>query len=149
MWRLSSPEDVQARGDCYMFTFSNERDVIRVKKGGPWVIRGQCFLSTTMMTSQTLEKSRLTLYGSELRSKSFCIAQNCSHCAPCRRNHQTGPSGSPLRNKVVLEVAETRSTREKLQTKWRQAQWLESRRPDRKQRKAEFLVVLGKIPIKP
>ncbi|KAL6209518.1 hypothetical protein ACLB2K_020458 [Fragaria x ananassa] len=74
MWRLSSQEDVQAREDRYLFTFSNERDVIRVMKGGPWVIRGRCFLSTTMMASQTSEKSRLSLYGSSASLKTATIA---------------------------------------------------------------------------
>ena len=36
MWRLSSPVEVQARGDRFLFTFTNLRDVARVKKGGPW-----------------------------------------------------------------------------------------------------------------
>ncbi|KAL6132645.1 hypothetical protein ACLB2K_064885 [Fragaria x ananassa] len=36
MWRLPSPVEVQARGDCYLFMFANERDVNRVKKGGLW-----------------------------------------------------------------------------------------------------------------
>ncbi|KAL6141294.1 hypothetical protein ACLB2K_059584 [Fragaria x ananassa] len=35
MWRISSPVEVQARNDQFIFTFSNG-DVIRVKKGGPW-----------------------------------------------------------------------------------------------------------------
>ncbi|KAL6145118.1 hypothetical protein ACLB2K_055806 [Fragaria x ananassa] len=34
MWRISSPVEVQARDDRFIFTFSNG-DVIRVKKGGP------------------------------------------------------------------------------------------------------------------
>lgn len=36
MWRLSTLVEVQAKGDHYLFTFTNERDVIRVKKWGPW-----------------------------------------------------------------------------------------------------------------
>ncbi|KAL6199268.1 hypothetical protein ACLB2K_029054 [Fragaria x ananassa] len=35
MWRLYTPVEVQARGDRFMFTFSNERDVNGVKKGEP------------------------------------------------------------------------------------------------------------------
>ncbi|KAL6214421.1 hypothetical protein ACLB2K_013855 [Fragaria x ananassa] len=35
MWRLSTPVEVQARGDRFHFTFANERDLNRVKKGGP------------------------------------------------------------------------------------------------------------------
>ncbi|XP_062014630.1 uncharacterized protein LOC133731221 [Rosa rugosa] len=32
MWRLLVPVDVQAHGDCFLFTFANERDLGRVKK---------------------------------------------------------------------------------------------------------------------
>nr|XP_011462201.1 PREDICTED: uncharacterized protein LOC105350898 [Fragaria vesca subsp. vesca] len=36
MWRLPSPVEVQARDDRFLFTFTSERDVNRVKRGGPW-----------------------------------------------------------------------------------------------------------------
>ncbi|KAL6198604.1 hypothetical protein ACLB2K_028393 [Fragaria x ananassa] len=36
MWRLSAPVKVQERGDRFLFSFTNERDVARVEKGGPW-----------------------------------------------------------------------------------------------------------------
>ncbi|KAL6225875.1 hypothetical protein ACLB2K_004724 [Fragaria x ananassa] len=36
MWHLTTPVEVQARGDRFLFTFSNERDLNRVKKGGHW-----------------------------------------------------------------------------------------------------------------
>ncbi|KAL6128963.1 hypothetical protein ACLB2K_072316 [Fragaria x ananassa] len=36
MWRLPTSMEVQARGDRLLFTFSSERDVNRVKRGGPW-----------------------------------------------------------------------------------------------------------------
>lgn len=36
MWRLSSPVEVQARSNHFLFTFCNERDLKRVKKGGLW-----------------------------------------------------------------------------------------------------------------
>jgi hypothetical protein len=36
LWRLNGTVDVQARADRFLFTFTNERDIIRVKKGGPW-----------------------------------------------------------------------------------------------------------------
>ncbi|KAL6177942.1 hypothetical protein ACLB2K_049463 [Fragaria x ananassa] len=36
MWCLSTPVEVQERCDRYLFTFINERDVIQVKKVGPW-----------------------------------------------------------------------------------------------------------------
>nr|XP_011459640.1 PREDICTED: uncharacterized protein LOC105350015 [Fragaria vesca subsp. vesca] len=36
MWRLSTPMEVQPRGDRFLFTFANERDLNRVKNGGPW-----------------------------------------------------------------------------------------------------------------
>ncbi|KAL6225664.1 hypothetical protein ACLB2K_004513 [Fragaria x ananassa] len=35
MWRLSAPAEVQAHSDRFLFSFTNERDVARVKKGGP------------------------------------------------------------------------------------------------------------------
>ncbi|KAL6176925.1 hypothetical protein ACLB2K_053557 [Fragaria x ananassa] len=34
MWRLSTLVEVQVGGDRFLFTFTNERDAIRVKKGG-------------------------------------------------------------------------------------------------------------------
>lgn len=34
LWRLTSTIDVQERSDHFLFTFTNERDVNRVKKGG-------------------------------------------------------------------------------------------------------------------
>lgn len=36
MWQLSSPLEVQARGNKFLFTFTNERDLSRVKKVSPW-----------------------------------------------------------------------------------------------------------------
>ncbi|KAL6225033.1 hypothetical protein ACLB2K_003885 [Fragaria x ananassa] len=39
MWGLSALVEVQARGDRFLFTFTNEKDVARVKKGGPWSYR--------------------------------------------------------------------------------------------------------------
>ncbi|KAL6144847.1 hypothetical protein ACLB2K_055537 [Fragaria x ananassa] len=36
MWRLLSPVEVQARDNRFLFTFASERDVNRVKRGGPW-----------------------------------------------------------------------------------------------------------------
>ncbi|KAL6209298.1 hypothetical protein ACLB2K_020240 [Fragaria x ananassa] len=36
MWRFSTPMEVQARGDRFLFTLSNERYLNRVKKGSPW-----------------------------------------------------------------------------------------------------------------
>ncbi|KAL6227084.1 hypothetical protein ACLB2K_001043 [Fragaria x ananassa] len=33
MWRLSVPVEVQQCGDCFFFTFNNQRDLGRVKKG--------------------------------------------------------------------------------------------------------------------
>ena len=36
MWRFSTPVEVQARGDRFLFTLSNERYLNRVKKGSPW-----------------------------------------------------------------------------------------------------------------
>ncbi|XP_062007499.1 uncharacterized protein LOC133724697 [Rosa rugosa] len=36
MWRLTGIVEVQPRGDRFLFTFTHERDVARVKKGGPW-----------------------------------------------------------------------------------------------------------------
>ncbi|KAM5587203.1 hypothetical protein ABKV19_005910 [Rosa sericea] len=36
MWRLTGTVEVQPRGDRFLFTFTHERDVARVKKGGPW-----------------------------------------------------------------------------------------------------------------
>lgn len=36
MWRHSTLMEVQARGDRFLFTFSLERDVNRVKIGGLW-----------------------------------------------------------------------------------------------------------------
>ncbi|KAL6145235.1 hypothetical protein ACLB2K_055923 [Fragaria x ananassa] len=41
MWQLLTPVEVQARGDRFLFTFTNERDVTRVKRGGHW-----CFQHT-------------------------------------------------------------------------------------------------------
>lgn len=34
--RLSTPMEVQPRGDRYLFTFTLERDVNHVQRGGPW-----------------------------------------------------------------------------------------------------------------
>ncbi|KAM5587295.1 hypothetical protein ABKV19_005960 [Rosa sericea] len=36
MWRLTGTVEVQPRGERFLFTFTHERDVARVKKGGPW-----------------------------------------------------------------------------------------------------------------
>ncbi|XP_024179037.1 uncharacterized protein LOC112185060 [Rosa chinensis] len=36
MWRLTGTVEVQPRGDRFLFTFTLERDVALVKKGGPW-----------------------------------------------------------------------------------------------------------------
>ncbi|KAL6222338.1 hypothetical protein ACLB2K_005730 [Fragaria x ananassa] len=36
MCRLSALVEVQARDDRFLFSFTNEKDVARVKKGGPW-----------------------------------------------------------------------------------------------------------------
>ncbi|KAM5562530.1 hypothetical protein ABKV19_017646 [Rosa sericea] len=36
MWRLTGTVEVQSRGDRFLFTFTLERDLVRVKKGGPW-----------------------------------------------------------------------------------------------------------------
>ncbi|XP_024161644.1 uncharacterized protein LOC112168940 [Rosa chinensis] len=36
MWRLTGTVEVQPRGDHFLFTFTHERDVARVKKGGLW-----------------------------------------------------------------------------------------------------------------
>ncbi|KAL6200336.1 hypothetical protein ACLB2K_030118 [Fragaria x ananassa] len=36
MWRQSVSVEVQQRGDRFLFTFNNQRDLDRVKKGGPW-----------------------------------------------------------------------------------------------------------------
>ncbi|PRQ29903.1 hypothetical protein RchiOBHm_Chr5g0018871 [Rosa chinensis] len=36
MWRLTGVVEVQPRGDRFLFTFTHDRDVARVKKGGPW-----------------------------------------------------------------------------------------------------------------
>ncbi|KAL6179930.1 hypothetical protein ACLB2K_046601 [Fragaria x ananassa] len=36
MWHLSTSVEVQVGGDRFLFTFTNERDVIRVKNGGRW-----------------------------------------------------------------------------------------------------------------
>ncbi|XP_024200486.1 uncharacterized protein LOC112203799 [Rosa chinensis] len=36
MWRLTGTVEVQPQGDRFLFTFTHEREVARVKKGGPW-----------------------------------------------------------------------------------------------------------------
>ncbi|XP_024164295.1 uncharacterized protein LOC112171328 [Rosa chinensis] len=36
MWRLTGTVEVQPRGDHFLFMFTHECDVARVKKGGPW-----------------------------------------------------------------------------------------------------------------
>lgn len=36
IWRLSTPMEVQVKGNGFLFTFCNERDMNRVKKGEPW-----------------------------------------------------------------------------------------------------------------
>ncbi|XP_062020904.1 uncharacterized protein LOC133737342 [Rosa rugosa] len=36
MWRLTGTVEVQPRADRFLFTFTHERDIARVKKGGPW-----------------------------------------------------------------------------------------------------------------
>ncbi|KAL6145167.1 hypothetical protein ACLB2K_055855 [Fragaria x ananassa] len=44
MWRLFTTVEVQARGDRFFFTFTNDRDVNQVKKGGPWVYQSAIIL---------------------------------------------------------------------------------------------------------
>ena len=36
MWKTSAPVEVASRADRFLFTFTNERDLIRVKGGSPW-----------------------------------------------------------------------------------------------------------------
>ena len=36
MWKTAEPVDVAARAERFLFTFNNERDMVRVRGGGPW-----------------------------------------------------------------------------------------------------------------
>ncbi|KAL6225618.1 hypothetical protein ACLB2K_004467 [Fragaria x ananassa] len=58
MWRLSSPVKVQQRRDQYLFTFANERDVKRVKKGdlggNSWSPGSADNVATTRLVCETI-----------------------------------------------------------------------------------------------
>ncbi|XP_024164142.1 uncharacterized protein LOC112171146 [Rosa chinensis] len=44
MWRLSGTVEVQPPGERFLFTFTHERDIARVKKSGPWGFQGAMIL---------------------------------------------------------------------------------------------------------
>ncbi|KAL6127181.1 hypothetical protein ACLB2K_075223 [Fragaria x ananassa] len=45
MWRLSVSVEVQQCGDRFLFTFNNQRDLDRVKKGDPWSYQSAILLN--------------------------------------------------------------------------------------------------------